>query len=244
MSAGLSFNPTTGLIFGTATAAGNFPVVLSATNAAGLTGIGALSLTVPAAPGTVTLGQLNFEYDGAPKPVTVTTTPAGLSVSVRYDGSAVVPANAGSYAVTAMISDPNYNGSANGTLVITPAPATVSLENLAQTYDGSPRAATAATSPAGLAVALAYEGAANAPVDAGSYGVTAVVTDPNHTGSGSGTLVVAKGTGTITFNHLVQTYEGAPKPGEVAALLRQYRFKETERCRVDGWEFDDVLYSR
>jgi hypothetical protein len=67
----------------------------------------------------VVLGNLNQVYDGTPKPVTATTTPAGLAVSITYDGSATAPTYPGTYAVVATISDPNYTGTASGSLVIT-----------------------------------------------------------------------------------------------------------------------------
>ncbi len=66
-------------------------------------------------------------------------------------------------------------------------PATVTLDDLAQTYDGDPKPATATTEPAGLAVAITYDGDAAAPTDAGSYAVEATVSDPNYDGSASGT---------------------------------------------------------
>jgi len=67
---------------------------------------------------TISLGSLVAIYDGAPKPATATTTPAGLSVAITYDGSATPPTNPGSYAVVATITDPNYSGSASGTKTI------------------------------------------------------------------------------------------------------------------------------
>ena len=207
----LSVDPATGLITGILTTAGKFTMLLSATNAVG-TGYGPIDISVSPAQASVTLGQLSFEYDGTPKPVVVTTSPAGLSVIVRYAGAATAPANAGSYAVVATIDDPNYNGTASGTLVITKAAATVTLGNLAQTYDASAKSATVTTSPAGLGVAFTYDGVATPPVNAGSYAVTATITDPNYTGSGSGTLVVAKASASVTFNPLAQTYDGTPKP--------------------------------
>lgn len=69
---------------------------------------------------TVTLGNLNQPHDGTPKPVTVTTEPAGLAVEITYNGSAAVPGEPGSHAVIATISNPAYAGSASGTLVIRP----------------------------------------------------------------------------------------------------------------------------
>ncbi len=76
---------------------------------------------------SVTLSKLAQVYDGEEKPITVTTDPPGLSVHVTYNGSSIPPVNAGSYAVTAVVEDAQYQGSASGTLVITPAPTTTLL---------------------------------------------------------------------------------------------------------------------
>ncbi|MEI6655190.1 MAG: YDG domain-containing protein, partial [Verrucomicrobiota bacterium] len=102
---------------------------------------------LPAAAGVV-LGNLAPTYDGSPKPVAVTTTPSGLAVTVSYDGSATVPSATGSYAVVATVTDPNYTGTAAGTLVIQKAAATIGLSGLTQTYDGAPKAVTATPTPA------------------------------------------------------------------------------------------------
>src|SRR5206468_3680619 len=88
------------------------------------------------------------------------------------------------------VTDPNYTGTASGTLVVAKATATVTLGALTQTYDGSARVATATTSPAGLSVQLTYDGSTAAPVNVGSYAVAATVTEPNYTGSVSDTLTV------------------------------------------------------
>jgi autotransporter-associated beta strand protein len=76
------------------------------------------TLTVNSASALVSLGDLTANYDGSAKPVSVTTTPAGLSVAVTYNGSSTVPINPGTYAVNAVVTDPNYTGSASNTLVI------------------------------------------------------------------------------------------------------------------------------
>ncbi|MEI7730246.1 MAG: MBG domain-containing protein [Verrucomicrobiota bacterium] len=72
-------------------------------------------------PATVTLGNLNQAYDGTGKAASATTTPAGLTVNLTYNGSSALPVNVGSYTVVGAISDPTYVGSATATMTIFPA---------------------------------------------------------------------------------------------------------------------------
>ncbi len=149
-------------------------------------------MVIAKASATVTLGNLNPTYSGTPKSASATTNPSGLGVAITYDGSSAAPTNAGTYAVVATITDPNYQGSASGSLVISKASATVTLGNLNQTYDGSPKSASATTNPSGLGVEITYDGSSTAPTNAGTYAVVATVTDPNYQGSASGSLVIAE----------------------------------------------------
>jgi hypothetical protein len=87
------------------------------------------TLTVTKADATVTLGDLSQTYDGSAKAATATTTPGGLAVTYTYNGSATVPAAAGSYTVVATINDANYHGSATGTLIIGRTTLTVIADN-------------------------------------------------------------------------------------------------------------------
>jgi hypothetical protein len=107
----------------TATTAGG-PFAVSASDGAFTAFAG---VTVNRATAAVTLANLIQTYDGGAKPVTVTTTPAGLATSVTYDGDPTAPASVGDYAVLAVITDPNYQGSANATLVIEPRRLTLTL---------------------------------------------------------------------------------------------------------------------
>jgi endonuclease/exonuclease/phosphatase family metal-dependent hydrolase len=157
------------------------------------------TFTVTKATAIVTLGNLAQTYNGAARAATATTTPTGLVVVLTYNGNAAAPTNAGSYAVTGTVSDAMYQGSTNGTLVVAKAAATVTLGSLAQTYDGTARAATATTTPGGLTVVLTYNGNAWAPTNAGSYAVTGTVSDVNYAGTTNGLLVVAKASQTIDF---------------------------------------------
>ena len=95
------------------------------------------TITVNAAAATIALGGLRQTYDGQPKPVTAVTSPADLSVTITYDGNATAPTAPGSYAVVATITDPNYAGSATGTLVISTAVLVRHAPSLNGGLDGS-----------------------------------------------------------------------------------------------------------
>jgi hypothetical protein len=103
--------------------------------------------------------------------------------------------------VVGTINDANYQGSATGTLVIDKASAGVGLGSLSQTYDGTAKAATATTTPSGLAVSFTYDGSATAPAGAGSYAVVGTINDANYQGSATGTLVIDKATLTVTADN-------------------------------------------
>ncbi|HSH27162.1 MAG TPA: MBG domain-containing protein, partial [Wenzhouxiangella sp.] len=103
---------------------------------------------------TVTLSDLIQTYDGNPKPATVTTTPAGLSTVVTYDGASTAPVNAGSYTVEANIAETDYTGSATGTLEIEAADQTIAFPAVAdRTVDDSPFTVSA-TASSGLPVSF------------------------------------------------------------------------------------------
>jgi hypothetical protein len=103
---------------------GNFATATSAT----------ATVTVNKAAATVTLASLTQTYTGAPLAASATTTPAGLTVILTYNGSAPAPTAAGSYAVMGTVNDPNYQGSASGTLTIGTATLTIAANNAAKVY--------------------------------------------------------------------------------------------------------------
>ena len=85
----------------------------------------AYAFTVPKATATVTISSTNQTYNGSARPVSISTTPSGLSNTVTYNGSSSAPINAGSYPVVAVINDSNYEGSATNTLSIAKAASTI-----------------------------------------------------------------------------------------------------------------------
>jgi len=92
-------------------------------------------------------------------------------------------------------------------LSINPVPVTVTLGNLAQTYDGTPKAVSVTTTPPDLEYSVSYDDSAVPPTNAGTYAVTATVTTPNHNGSDSKDLVISKASQAINFAALDPAYD-------------------------------------
>jgi fibronectin type 3 domain-containing protein len=78
--------------------------------------------------------------------------------------------------------------------------ATVTLNNLNQTYDGTAKSVTATTVPSGLTVAITYDGSQNPPTNAGTYQVIGQVVDANYYGSATNTLVIINAINTTPTN--------------------------------------------
>jgi uncharacterized repeat protein (TIGR02543 family) len=138
------------------------------------------------------LDQFGTPLATQPSPITWSTNGGGTISTVGLFSAA----NAGGpYTITAS------GGGESGTaeVNINATKAGIDLQNLSQTYDGSPRVVTATTTPAGLNYSITYDGQSAAPINAGSYEISANITDPNYEGNTTGTLVVAKATQTITF---------------------------------------------
>jgi uncharacterized repeat protein (TIGR03803 family) len=128
------------------------------------------SFTVAKLTATLALSNLSQSFDGNPKSVTVTTSPAGLSgVSITYNGSTIAPTASGSYAVVASLTNDTYQATnATGTLVISIPAATLSLSPVSVTGGTTSTATVTLASPApngGAVVSLASSapGAATVP---------------------------------------------------------------------------------
>lgn len=124
-----------------------------------------------------------------------TVSPAGLFTANATGGPFVLSASSGSFTGTSSIT-------------VTPASATVTLGNLTQEFDGSPRLVTTTTDPAGLSVAITYDGSTTPPVAPGTYAIEANITSPNYQGSSSGQLTVT-GTGTLFTDWQTDTFTPA-----------------------------------
>jgi uncharacterized repeat protein (TIGR02543 family) len=132
-----------------------------------------------------------------------------VTVSITATAGELVP---GSYNDTITFTN-TTNGLGNTTrgasLTVTAIPVEITLGDLNPTYDGTAKAVSVTTDPTPVAYTLTYDGEPDAPVDAGSYVVSVIVTEPNQSGSSSDTLVIAKAAQTIDFAGLDPAVEDA-----------------------------------
>ena len=170
-----------------------------------------VTMIITQAPANVALGALWQVYDGNARTVTVSTLPAGLACDVTYAGSSTAPTNAGTYAVTALVNEVNYQGSVTGILTVAQSNVFVNLGNMLQVYDGAAKTSAVTTVPEGMALAVTYDGSATAPSNAGAYAVTALVTEVNYQGSAAGTLTISKSSALVYLERLSHIYDGAVK---------------------------------
>jgi len=164
---------------------------------------------------TITFGALpNRVYGTGPFTLSASAT-SGLPVAFAVTGPATVVGTsltitgAGAVSVTASQSGNGTYSPATSVIqpfTVTPAPATITLSNLAQAFTGGPLPVTVATSPAGLANTVTYNGSAVVPSAVGTYSVVGTITNPNYTGTSSASLVIAAGSPpTFTLQPASQT---------------------------------------
>ncbi|GAA5128335.1 hypothetical protein GCM10023339_56060 [Alloalcanivorax gelatiniphagus] len=168
------------------------------------------TVTVDPRPATLTITGTSRTYDGSAKAVTVTTAPAGLPVTVTYDGAAAAPTDAGDYAVHAATDNPNYAGSANATLTIAKASQTLTFPALAKRTVGDAPFALGGSASSGLTVSYASSNPAVVTVSGGTatlVGAGSATVTASQAGNANyqaatdvaRTLVVEKASQTITF---------------------------------------------
>ncbi len=220
------------ILSGTPTAGGTFSFTVQATDHNSLSATQTYSLTIAAptisvasasailpgaAPGSPYSQTFTASGGTAPYSYSYTgTLPVGLTLSAAGVLSGTPTTAGGPYSFTIFATDSStgsgpYTGSSiTYSLIVGKTTAPVTLGNLAQTYTGSPLAATATTVPSGLTVILTYDGSTIAPTAPESYAVVATISDANYQGSTTGTLVISKATATVTLGNLTQTYTGSP----------------------------------
>ncbi len=219
---GLSINGANGVISGRPFSAGTFEISLGASNSAGYD-LRILTLEVNKATAAVTISNTTQAYTGTPKSVSIDTTPEGLATIVTYAGASTLPIAPGTYQVNAVINDPNYQGSAIGSLTVTPPPAPVITSPTAAsaTYNSffsytiaatnNPKSFDASPLPGGLSLDKNTGVISGQPSAAGTFVINLTATNPGGDGIAVLTLQVGKGTAGVAISNTSQVYTGTPR---------------------------------
>jgi len=213
-----TYTGATTSVVGDSATSGGFWVQL---NAGAATPLGSyMEFTTPSVPaGTYTLkmryksnnnrGKHDFSVDGAIVGAVDQYTP---STNNSYPTATIAPvsfASPGSHLFRMILTGKNaaagnYLLSSDRFSLVSQegvATAVVTLSNLNQVYDGTPKSVTVATAPSGLATVVTYGGSSTAPAAPGAYTVIATVTAPGYAGTSSSTLVI-RDTAAPVFNSL------------------------------------------
>ncbi len=103
--------------------------------------------------------DLTQTYNGSPRTVGASVSPEEAGpASVLYEGSPTAPTNAGSYDIVALVTNPNYSGSALGTLTVNKANQTINFGELADKTFGDADFEVSASASSELAVSFGAEG--------------------------------------------------------------------------------------
>ena len=143
---------------------------------------------------TVTLSNLSQVADGTAKTVTATTTPAGLTVSLTYNGSVYAPADAGSYTVVGIINDSTYQGRATNTLAIKANPNLFANGSFECNANGA-----SVTSPPDVVNSSTILGWRVFNVDSGNVAFSATIISNASVGSRALRLDITNATGTSSY---------------------------------------------
>ena len=177
-------------------------------------------LTVTPAPLTVTVNNASRVY-GAANPAftgTLTGVLPGDTILVSYSTTATVISPIGNYPIVATLTPAGGTNLANyaitntpGTLTITQAPLTISVNNVARQYGQANPSFTGTVSGAlnGDTFTITYSTTATVTSPVGTYPITATVSGPS---SGNYLVTVNSGTLTVTPAPLTVTVGNATRP--------------------------------
>jgi sugar lactone lactonase YvrE len=124
--------------------------------------------------------QFGVPFDGNPHPLTVTTAPAGLTVTVTYQllgssnpATTTAPSQPGIYMVTAVVTQTGYSGGGSGYLqIVSPPTPTLTWATPAPMTLGTPLSATQLNATANTPGTFTYSIPAGTVLALGSYPIT------------------------------------------------------------------------
>ncbi len=152
-----------------------------------------------------TFGTSTFVYNGEKQVPTVTTDPEGVQYKTDFpEGEPVLP---GTYSMTVSVDQIGYEGTDKTTVTITKAPVTITLTDLVHSYNGTAKAVDyTLSSDVDVEVVVTYDDLTEAPIEAGSYAVKAVIVDDRYEGEAEGTLIIEKKDEQVSFTFGTSTF--------------------------------------
>jgi putative cofactor-binding repeat protein len=209
---------------------GSYLITVTAHNGVGPDAAQNFTLSINKAIATVALAGLSQTFDNTPKPASASTTPSGMPVVFSYSGSggttyaasSTAPTSAGSYSVSATVSDANYSGSGSGILTVAQATPVITWSAPAAISFGTPLSSMQLDATASVSGSFVYAPAAGAVPSIGSQTLSATFTPTDSidytTAAKTVTLSVGQATATVTLGGLAQTYDNTTKSASVATV--------------------------
>lgn len=140
----------------------------------------------------------------------------GIAGTFTYTPIAGTLLDAGTYTLSVLFTPTDGNtytsASKTVTLIVDPAPASISYANLTQMFTGSPLQPTITTTPAGLKTSTTYNGVGTIPVNSGSYTTITGITNTNYVATpATATFTISKANAVISVSNLSQVYDATSK---------------------------------
>ncbi len=216
------------------TQAGTYTITASYTDPGGNSPSSDSSQTFPINQATPVLTVTNSPviYTGSAQAAAVSSGAVGGTVSsVLYSGSATVPTNAATYAITANFTPTDttdyktLTAASAGNFIIGQATPVLTVTNTPVTYNGSAQAAAVSSGAVtGTVSSVLYGGSATVPTHAGTYAITANFTssNPNYTNltaASAGNFVISQATPVLSVTNSPLTYNGSPQAAALTATV-------------------------
>ncbi|MDB5350298.1 MAG: dystroglycan-type cadherin-like domain repeat protein, partial [Planctomycetota bacterium] len=186
----------------------NFQLAGDATTTLTVTKVGQ-TITLNDLPAAAAYGTIIHTKPTSTSGLPIILAPTNCTVKSTADGGFDITIGSGTNAaivVATQSGDGNTNPAESVIVTITAqkAAATVTLSGTSATYDGSPHFASTTTTPIGRTVNLAYDQGGvpvTSPTAAGSYHVTATISDADYAGTASATLTIARATPVLNWSN-------------------------------------------
>jgi hypothetical protein len=149
-----------------------------------------VQLRIDPAPATLTVGNTFASFDGNPKPVSVSTSPPNLPVTIQYNGVGTAPSAVGTYPVAVQLNNPNYTAPGfNGLLTISAGTSRITISELTHDYDGNRKSVKVVVDPP-APFSIRYNGSLSAPMEAGIHEVDVQLTGGSRVGRATAQMTI------------------------------------------------------